>query len=144
MSGRTTLEAQLVSGLNLPGMHFKRIENPMKTGFRTAAAGRQKIAPLRGTLSFVLLVLFFAPLFSGQQDLSSRSKGSYVSTQKSAGAFTLSASGRSAPLVISSQDYPAVARVIRDLQADILRVSHTEPAISLDSPPKSKEFILSW
>ena len=142
MSGRTTLEAQLLSGHNLPGMHFKRIENPMKTGFRTAAAGRQKIAPLRGTLSFVLLVLFFAPLFSGQQDLSSRSKGSYVSTQKSAGAFTLSASGRSAPLVISSQDYPAVARVIRDLQADILRVSHTEPAISLDSPPKSKEFIL--
>jgi len=45
-------------------------------------------------------------------------------------------------LVVSSLDYPAVTRVIRDLQADILRVSRAEPALFLDSPPKTREFVL--
>jgi hypothetical protein len=87
-------------------------------------------------------MLFSSQGFSAPQDLTAHGSKSYVSSQNSIGAFTLSASGRSAPLVVSSQDYPAVTRVIRDLQGDILRVSRAEPALFLDSPPKTKEFVL--
>ena len=99
-------------------------------------------AALRRYLPAALLVLFSSQGFSAPQDLTAHRSKSYISSQRSIGAFTLSASGRSAPLVVSSLDYPAVTRVIRDLQADILRVSRAEPALFLDSPPKTREFVL--
>ncbi|MDP2885792.1 MAG: glycosyl hydrolase 115 family protein [Ignavibacteria bacterium] len=111
-------------------------------GKKHSSRSRPKGLVFRRYATAILLIISAAQLFSAPQVLTAQRSKSYVSTRKSVGAFTLSASGRSAPLVVSSQDYPAVKRVIRDLQADILRVSRAESALFLDSPPKTKEFVL--
>ncbi len=67
---------------------------------------------------------------------------SYISVKKENGCFTLSASGKSAPLYASSKDYLGVIRVLKHLQADIGRVTNAEPEISIDTVPASKEIVL--
>ncbi len=44
---------------------------------------------------------------------------SYVSTVGGNKFFTLSASGKSSPLFINSNDFPGVIRALKDLQSDI-------------------------
>jgi endo-1,4-beta-D-glucanase Y len=68
--------------------------------------------------------------------------GSYLSENKTKGSFTLSASGTSASLLVSAQDYPGVLRVVKQLQADIGRVTSTPPRLSIGTIPMSKEVIL--
>ena len=97
---------------------------------------------VRRYIVVMFLAVFSSQLFSAPQDLTSRKSESYVSTRKSAGAFTLSASGKSAPLCVSSHDYPAVLRVAKDLQADIGRVSNSQPSLAVDSIPASREIVL--
>jgi hypothetical protein len=67
---------------------------------------------------------------------------SYVSLHKTPGALSLAVSGATAPLHVSSADYPAVLRVAKDLQADVNRVVNVKPAVVVDSMPASKEFVL--
>ena len=72
----------------------------------------------RWTLLSIFLLTFAYPVIAF-----ARSNDSYVSTAKGRGKFTLSASGKSAPLHASSQDHPGVLRVLKQLQADITRVT---------------------
>ena len=65
-----------------------------------------------------------------------------VVTSPRAGAFALSANGASAPLVVSSRDFPGVLRAAGDLRGDIERVSALAPEIIKDSIPHAKEFVL--
>ncbi|NUO83594.1 hypothetical protein HUU05_26260, partial [candidate division KSB1 bacterium] len=58
---------------------------------------------------------------------SASTNDSYIITTKAKSAFTLSASGKSAPLYASSQDYPGVHRVLKQLQVDITRVTNAPP-----------------
>ncbi|RPI04116.1 MAG: glycosyl hydrolase [Ignavibacteriae bacterium] len=67
---------------------------------------------------------------------------SYVSSNEGNGKFTLSASGHSAPLCVSSQDYPGVIRVLKQLQTDIEKVTAVKPAMSLDVIPNINEVVL--
>lgn len=90
----------------------------------------------------ILLAMFSPQLFSAPQGVTSHKGESYVTTHASAGAFTLTSSGRSAPLAVGSRDYPAVLRATRDLQADIRRVSLAQSSIILDTLPLSKELVL--
>jgi hypothetical protein len=94
------------------------------------------------SLVFALLGIVPARAFSSPQNLNSHKSESYISSQKSAGAFTLSASGHSAPLVVSTIDYPGVTRTVRDLQTDIYHVSLAKPALFLDRRPETREFVL--
>lgn len=71
-----------------------------------------------------------------------RNNESYISTKKGKGNFTLSASGKSAPLYVSSKDYPGVIRVLKHLQIDISRVTNAQPDLSIDTIPGSKEIVL--
>ncbi|TGE06175.1 glycosyl hydrolase 115 family protein [Hymenobacter fodinae] len=66
----------------------------------------------------------------------------YVSAKKGKGGFTLAASGKTAPLFASSQDWPGVLRAAKDLQADINRVTQLQSTLSTDQPPKGKEVVL--
>jgi hypothetical protein len=66
----------------------------------------------------------------------------YVTVIKEKGSFGLSSSGKSAPLYVSSQDYPGVIRVLKQLQTDIGSVTNAVPSISIDTVPKSKEIVL--
>ncbi len=86
---------------------------------------------------FILIVVFACP-----QIASASSNKSYISTEQGKGNFALSASGKSAPLYVSSQDYPGAIRVLKHLQTDIARVTNAPPDISIDKLPASKEIVL--
>ena len=64
---------------------------------------------------------------------------SYVSAKKSAGSFPLVASGKAAHLYASESDWPGVLRTIRDVQADINRVTGREPVFTTDQPVAGRE-----
>ena len=141
MSGGTALGLHSHRWCTHLRTHFIKFEDSMRTTLTTNATDR-RIPALHRHLSVMLFLLFSTHLVSAPQNLTSGTKVSYVSTQKGPGAFTLFASGRTAPIVASSRDFPAVARVVKDLQADIIRVSLAQPSLILDTLPKSKEFIL--
>lgn len=67
---------------------------------------------------------------------------SFIATEKSSGSFTLSTSGKSAPLCYSSQDYPGVVRVVKQLQDDIDSVTNAQSALYADVLPASDEIVL--
>jgi endo-1,4-beta-D-glucanase Y len=56
--------------------------------------------------------------------------------------FPLSASGRSAPLCVSSRDYTGVLRVVGLLANDIASVTGARPAIVRDSTPRVREIVV--
>jgi len=58
------------------------------------------------------------------------------------GGFPLSASGRSAPLCVSSNDYPGVLRIVSLFQSDIGNVTGVRPEIVRDSTPPSHDIVL--
>ncbi|MFZ2285400.1 MAG: glycosyl hydrolase 115 family protein [Bacteroidales bacterium] len=66
-----------------------------------------------------------------------------VTVHRAEGMFTLAASGNSAPMLISSDDWPGVVRAYKDLQADIGRVTGTTPAMHFDKPARSKEIVIA-
>jgi hypothetical protein len=68
---------------------------------------------------------------------------SFISTENGKGKFTISASGKSAPLVISSNDWTGVIRAFKDLQMDIGKVSSLVPELYTDNLPKAKEIIIA-
>jgi hypothetical protein len=66
----------------------------------------------------------------------------YVATEPGPGRFRLVAGGKAATLAVSAGDFPGVVRVVNDLQADILRVTQVQPAISVDRIPAANELVL--
>ncbi len=66
----------------------------------------------------------------------------YVSTSGGINLFTLSASGKSTTLFISSEDYPGVIRALKDLKSDIGKVTSIEPALAIDQLPSQKELVI--
>jgi hypothetical protein len=70
-------------------------------------------------------------------------KNSFISIEKGVDKFTISATGKSTPLLISSKDWPGVIRAYKDLQADIGKVTSVVPELFTDNIPKSKELIIA-
>jgi hypothetical protein len=92
---------------------------------------------------FPALVLLLVPIASSFAQSPNVSNGkSYITNQKTRGDFTLSASGKSAVLCISSEDFAAVVRVARDLQSDIYRVTNIQPTLTLDSIPACRGVVI--
>ncbi len=89
-----------------------------------------------------LMVFYSVFSFACSESTLAHNNESYISTEKGEGKFTLSQSGKSAPLYVSSQDHPGVIRVLKHLQADIGRVTNAQPIISIDTIPASKEIVL--
>ncbi len=97
----------------------------------------------RGASTLLMfLVIFFEVSYPFPKSQIAHKSSSYVSVRSSAGAFRLASLGRSAPLVVSSHDYPAVLRVAKDLQADIRTVTRSQPAILLDTLPHSGAVVI--
>jgi hypothetical protein len=67
---------------------------------------------------------------------------SYVRFENGKGRFPLSFSGKSAPLCVSSKDYPGVLAILKNFQNDIASVTNARPEILVDSLPHSKEIVL--
>jgi hypothetical protein len=65
----------------------------------------------------------------------------FISFQK--GDLTISAGGKSAPLLVSSKEWPGVIRAFKDLQSDLQKVTSSLPGLYTDKTPKSKEIIIA-
>ncbi|HVO72672.1 MAG TPA: glycosyl hydrolase 115 family protein [Ignavibacteriaceae bacterium] len=92
----------------------------------------------------ILFITFFAVISLASSIFPLQvKKESYISSVKEPGAFILSESGKSAPLLVSSKDYPGVIRVLKNLKEDIGKVTGVEPLISIDTIPRSKEIVLA-
>jgi hypothetical protein len=59
------------------------------------------------------------------------------------GDFTISSGGKTAPLLISSEEWPGVIRAFKDLQSDIEKVTSSLPVFCTDKIQKSKEIIIA-
>jgi hypothetical protein len=88
----------------------------------------------------LLLAALAAP--GAAQNAGPEDASSYVAMAAATGRFTLSAGGRPAPLVASTQDYPGVIRAVRDLRLDVGRVTAHEPVVSLDTLPAARELVV--
>jgi hypothetical protein len=84
-----------------------------------------------------MLTPFLLPVAGRANDLEQ-----YIKTIKNGGDFTLSASGKTAPIFISSREYPGVLRVAKQLQRDISVVTEFRPEIIYDDIPKMKEIVI--
>ena len=91
---------------------------------------------------FIFILLIFLLIFSGTILSSTGNDDSYITTEKSKGVFTLSESGKSSPLLVSTGDYPGVIRIAKILQTDIKNVTGAEPELLSDMKPSSSEIII--
>ena len=92
-----------------------------------------------------LYILFFALTFFIPFSQCAFASGNelYVTSKKGNAQFVLSENGKSAPLYISSKDYPGVIRALNDLQEDIDRVTNAKPEVSLDKIPHASEIVIA-
>ncbi len=67
---------------------------------------------------------------------------SYITSNPSAGRFTLSTATEAAPLFLDSADHAGVLRVAKHLQADVGRVTGHEPQLSIGDAPTGREVVL--
>lgn len=67
----------------------------------------------------------------------------FVTEKKEKGSFAIYESGKTAPLYISSNDYPGVIRALKDLQADIKNVTNSEPELFTNEIPNSQIIIVA-
>ena len=66
----------------------------------------------------------------------------YVVNEAAEGRFPIASSGALATIYADADDYPGVLRAVRDLQADVERVTHQQPALHTDSRPSSNVAII--
>ena len=67
---------------------------------------------------------------------------SYISAKKAAGSFPLVAGGKAAALYVSEDDWAGVQRAVRDVQADVKRVTGREPLMLTDAPAGAQPVVL--
>lgn len=67
---------------------------------------------------------------------------SYIAEEDGAGRFALSAAGQPAPLYASADADPGILRALKDLQADVGRVTGATPELSLGTLPDAKKIVL--
>src|SRR5664279_4646334 len=91
--------------------------------------------------SFLFIVIVFVPQISGAQSVFKNE--TFISFEKGKGKLIISALGKSAPLLISSDEWPGVIRAFKDLQSDIGKVTSNVPEIYYDNAPASKELIIA-
>ena len=96
---------------------------------------------MRAIIQFCLLVLLGLPALAQAQPTAPLADY-YISAKKSAGSFPLVAGGRAATLYASENDWPGVLRTVRDVQADINRVTGREPAFLTDKPQGGQPVVL--
>jgi hypothetical protein len=83
-------------------------------------------------VSRLFLILLFIALVYQEGFLAATSK-SMVCYEKGKNNFALSVSGITAPLYVSSEDYPGVIRVLKQLQTDIGKVTNVSPHLIIVS-----------
>ncbi len=67
---------------------------------------------------------------------------SYVSGQNGKGRFALAANGKATVLVAAEADFPGVLRAVKNLQADLRKVTSVEPAVLTTTAAAGREIVL--
>lgn len=89
------------------------------------------------------LLLVFGFVLMPQLTQAAANGDTYISSTNSKGSFALAASGKAAPLYVSSEDFAGVVRAAKDLQADVNRVTKVQPNLTIDKKaPKAKQVVL--
>ncbi|MFD2720375.1 glycosyl hydrolase 115 family protein [Hymenobacter monticola] len=86
------------------------------------------------TTSFRLFLLPIVVLFATVSAQAQTIGKATAPAIKSKGDFTLAAAGKTAPIYASAAEWPGVLRAAKDLQADVQRVTKTEPRFSTEKP----------
>ncbi|MFB9864240.1 glycosyl hydrolase 115 family protein [Rufibacter immobilis] len=90
------------------------------------------------SLLVFLLTVVAAPSAFALDDVS------YISGVKKNNSFPLAEAGKPAQFFINDSDFPGVIRAFRDLQADVKRVTQTEPVFTVGKKaPKSRTLVLA-
>ncbi len=96
-------------------------------------------AASRALTAAALLACAVAPRAAAQAGAAA----SYIAYRNGPGRFTLAAAGASAPIVVSSADYPGVVRAARSVGADVGRVTGRPSAVSLDAVPAAPDIVVA-
>ncbi len=88
---------------------------------------------------FLFIASIYPLVFLSAQSINE----SFISVDIGKSKFTVSADRKSAPLLISSNDWPGVIRAFKDLQKDIGRVTTAVPELHSDDLPKAREIIIA-
>jgi hypothetical protein len=109
-----------------------------------AEAG-QAIRPIKNNFVRMkkLLIFFTAAIYPLVFSSAQSNNETFISFENGKGKFTISDSGVSAPLLISSTDWPGVIRAFRDLQSDIGKTAPKTPELYFDKPPDAREIIIA-
>ena len=75
--------------------------------------------------------LFAAHQLPARTNSNKPSTDEYVSVDKTINCFVLSESGKTAPLVIDSNDFPGVIRVAGNVQDDLTKVTGARPDLMI-------------
>jgi len=92
-------------------------------------------------LAALVITHLLATTATGETTIS-ESVSSYVTFSKTSSGMPLAEAGKALPLVLSAHDFPGVLKVAEQLQADIRKVTGTEPGLVLDQIPASGEIVL--
>jgi hypothetical protein len=95
---------------------------------------------MQKSLFFFVAAICFTLLCKAQSEIKNES---FISSENGKGKFTISASGVSTPLLISSHEWPGVIRAFKDLQSDIGKVTSKVPELYTDAIPSAKEIIIA-
>lgn len=87
-------------------------------------------------------LLLLLPTLAGAQQPAAPLTDHYISAKKTTGSFPLVAGGRAATLYASETDWPGVLRTVRDMQADVQRVTGQEPTFLTDAPQGAQPVVL--
>ncbi len=87
-------------------------------------------------------VILFSVIFLTAAAFGQTSNNSYVKFEKKPGDFTLFASGKSAPLLISSKGFPGVKVALKHLQTDIENVTGVRPKLFDDKAEGADEIVV--
>jgi len=90
----------------------------------------------KALLVIVLCLFFFASACFAI------SQARYVDFVYSQGSFSLAQKGDVAALYVDSQDYPGVVRAVKDLQADVARVTNNTPKIVQEQTALGKNTVI--
>jgi hypothetical protein len=87
---------------------------------------------MRLAARFLVLAFLAIP---AHRSLAALGEPASVVFEPTTGSFPLVADAAAAPLLFDAKDWPGVARVVRDFQADVERVTGKKPALKNTAPP---------
>jgi hypothetical protein len=89
------------------------------------------------------LLIISALIITNAYSQAQSAEAGIISDKNGKGKFTLSASNKTAPLFISSKDWPGVIRAVNDLRTDIGKVSSVNPELITDNLPRTNEIVIA-